>query len=161
MKFRLGASTAIALVLMGPLPACAQGASGLFAKPTWQVAAVSCPLGCSDFTRNVLQKLKGQALTLSATTFEAPFVERCEGTLRVDVHQRPVADVLAELVRAAPPGTTKPVPADLGWAPGATVTSAWVFCRQAGREGAYQRVLSIEPGRVQLLFEEQSVIELR
>ncbi len=153
--------TVVALALLGAVQACAQAPGDLFAKSNWQVAAVSCPLGCSDFTRAFLQKLKGQTLTLSATTFEAPFVERCEGTLRYDVRQRPVAEVLAEVVRAAPPGTKKPVPADLGISPGATVTSAWVFCRQAGREGAYQRVLSIEPGRVQLLFEEQSVIELR
>lgn len=150
-----------ALALLAAVQACAQVPSALFAKSTWQVAAVSCPLGCSDFTRDFLQKLKGQTLTLSTTTFEAPFVERCEGVLRYDVRQRPVEAVLAEMVRAAPPGAKKPGPADLAFSAGATLTTAVALCKQAGREGSYQRLLSIEPGRVQLLFEEQSVIELR
>jgi len=122
---------------------------------------VSCPQGCSAPTRDFLQQQLGRHVTLDDSHFDAPFVDRCAGSLRYLPRQQPVADVLAELRRAAPPNAKPLTPDSLGVASDATLTTASVLCREAGGEVSYQRLLSIEPARVQVLFEEQSVIELR
>jgi hypothetical protein len=147
------------------LQACAQPpapvAKPLFAKTEWTVSAVSCPAGCSTLTRNFLQSQVGKRVTLGDARFDAPFVDACAGSVRYVPRQQAVADVLAELRRAGPPDAKPLSPASLGVAAGATLTTASALCREAGGEMSYQRLLSIEPARVQVLFEEQSVIELR
>lgn len=41
------------------------------------------------------------------------------------------------------------------------VTTAVAFCNSGGSDSTMARILSIEPDRIRILFEEQSVIELR
>lgn len=147
-----------AVRLAGRRPTPAQP---LFAKPDWTVSAVSCPEGCSAPTRDFLQQQLGRHVTLDDSHFDAPFVDRCAGSLRYLPRQQSVADVLAELHRAAPPNAQPPTPASLGVAGGARLTTAAALCREAAGEMSYQHLLAIEPGRVLVLFAEQSVIELR
>lgn len=151
-----------ALALLA-LQACAQtpAVAPLFAKTEWTVSAVSCPAGCSALTRDFLQTLQGKRVTLTETRFDAPFVDACAGSVRYVARQQAVAEVLNELRRAAPPDARAITPASLGLASDAVLTTASVLCREASGEMSYQRLLSIEPARVQVLFEEQSVIELR
>ncbi|MFG6485504.1 hypothetical protein ACG04R_02400 [Roseateles sp. BYS78W] len=152
----------VTLLALATLQACAQPPTQpLFAKTDWTVSAVSCPAGCSALTRDFLQKQLGQHITLDDNHFDAPFVDRCAGSLRYLPRQQPVADVLAELRRAAPPNAKPLTPASLGVAGDARLTTATALCREAAGEMSYQRLLAIEPGRVLVLFEEQSVIELR
>lgn len=147
------------------LQACAQpplpSAPPLFAKPDWTVSAVSCPAGCSALTRDFLQKQLGQGVTLGGGRFDAPFVERCARQLRYRTRVQPVSEVLGELRRAAPPSAQPLTPASLGVAGNAVLKTAIALCHAPGGEMSYQRLLAIEPERVLVLFEEQSVIELR
>jgi len=151
-----------ALLALCSLQACAQPpAQPLFAKSDWTVSAVSCPAGCSTLTRDFLQRQVGQHVTLDNGRFDAPFVDRCAGALRYVPRQQPVGQVLAELRRAAPPNAKPLTPASLGVAGDARLTTATALCSEAAGEMSYQRLLAIEPDRVLVLFEEQSVIELR
>ena len=147
------------------LQACAQtpppATKPLFAKAEWTVGAVSCPVGCSKLTQDFLQAQLGKRVVLDDHRFEAPFVDPCVGSVRYLPRQQPVRDVLAELRRTAAPDTRSMTPAHLGVASDAVLTTASALCRDASGEMSYQRMLSIEPARVRLLFEEQSVIELR
>jgi hypothetical protein len=147
------------------LQACAQPPApanvALFAKAEWTVTAVSCPAGCSALTRDFLDKQLGQRVTLADGRFDAPFVDRCAGQLRYLPRLRSVGEVLAELRRAGPPSAKPLTPASLGVASNAQLNTANVLCREAAGEMSYQRLLAIEPARVLVLFEEQSVIELR
>jgi hypothetical protein len=147
------------------LQACAQTptpvAKPLLAKAEWTVSAVSCPAGCPALTRKILQNQLGKRVVLDDARFDAPFVDPCAGSVRYVPRQQAITDVLAELRRTAPPDAKPLTPASLGFASGAVLTTASALCREAGGEMSYQRLLSIEPTRVQVLFEEQSVIELR
>ncbi|PTT79926.1 hypothetical protein DBR42_20430 [Pelomonas sp. HMWF004] len=148
------------------LQACAQpplpSAPPLFAKTDWTVSAVSCPAGCSALTRDFLQKQLGQGVTLGGGRFAAPFVDRCAGSpVRFLPRQQPVSEVLAELRRAAPPSAQPLTPASLGVAGNAVLKTAIALCHAPGGDMSYLRLLAIEPERVLVLFEEQSVIELR
>jgi len=151
-----------ALLALAALQACAQPAvQPLFAKIDWTVSAVSCPAGCSASVMNFLQKQLGQHVTLDDHRFEAPFVDRCAGQLRYLPRPQPVGEVLAELRRTAPRNAKPLTPASLGATGDARLTTATALCREAAGEMSYQRLLAIEPARVLVLFEEQSVIELR
>lgn len=158
-------SPLFAILALLALQACAQvpapAAAPLFAKAEWTVSAVSCPAGCSALTRDFLQSQLGKRVTLGDTRFEAPFVDPCAGSVRYVTRQQTVDEALGELRRAAPPGARTITAGSLGVASDAVLTTASVLCREAGGEMSYQRLLSIQPGRVQVLFEEQSVIELR
>jgi hypothetical protein len=132
----------------------------LFAKSQWTVASTSCPIGCGDAMRDFLKAQMGHAVRLSATTFEAPFLDPCEGNIRWVPSTSTFAELAAELARSTLDGSTIKA-ADLGVAEGATLHRAVAYCASGGFDLPFARLLSIEPDRIVVLFEQQSLIVLR
>lgn len=155
----------LALLAAATAQACAQQDSGPaaspFSKPHWTVAAVSCPIGCSEGTRDFLQTQLGHEVDLTSTRLAAPWDDPCEGTLRWDVHAAPTADIVADVNRGVAPTHRQLTAADLKLDPAGRTTTAVALCHGAGGDMTQQRLLSVEPARILVLFEEQSVIELR
>jgi len=131
-----------------------------FQKENWRVAAFSCPRGCSASTRNFLGSMVGKPVVLGEDKFEAPFVERCEGKIRFVLRRTPAQAVIDELNQGAASGHSRMKPEDLNLGHGEN-TSAVALCRTESGEASYQRLLLIDSHRVLVLFEEQSVLELR
>lgn len=130
------------------------------ASARWTVAGLHCPLGCSPEIRAFLQSQVGQTVLLGEHRFEVPFMDRCEGEVRVDRRERPTVAMLRELRDGAAPGRTLDAKSLQLSAP--TVSSAVVFCRTgSGPELPLARLPLVEPGRILLQFEEQSLLELR
>jgi hypothetical protein len=161
-------ATVLALALAAQ--ACAQGpgasaavsaAPALFAKAQWTVARGWCPVGCSPATLAFVQGQAGQAVKLAATRMEAPFLDPCEGTVRFDDKPQTGAQVVAVVNQGLAPGHRRLAPADIGLSEQGTTRTAVALCRGPAGEMSMARLLSVEPDRVLVLFEEQSVLELR
>lgn len=163
---------AVALLVAAATQACAQPAAGdvppsavparaLFSKAHWQVATAGCPIGCSDATRAFLQSQVGRDVQLSTTQFAAAFDDPCEGTLHYDVRSVPATAVVAEVNKGVAPAHRKMVPADLKLDPNRSTTMAIALCHGAAGDMTQARLLSVEADRILVLFEEQSIIELR
>jgi hypothetical protein len=141
----------------GPIAAVAEP----FAKPDWTVARAWCPIGCSEATTTLLKDQVGRAVHLGAARLEAPFLDACEGSVRFGVRLQSPADLVAEVDAALAPRARRLAVADLGVAAAEIVHSAWALCHGATGETTFARLLVIAPDRVLLLFEEQSLVELR
>lgn len=159
---------ALALCVVVTMQACAQqGASAptsapaLFSKQHWTIASATCPIGCSEQTRAFLKGQVGGSVELGTTLLAVPFDDRCEGSLRYVTRTMPTAALVAEVNQGVPPSHRQMTPADLKLDPQGTATTAVALCRRGSGETTQQRLLSVEPDRVLVLFEEQSVIELR
>ena len=159
----VGLRAVVALSTGAMLSAGARAADAAtpFTKPDWKVAAVSCPIGCSDATRKFLQTQVGGTVRLSPTRFAAPWDDPCEGALRYDARFVPSTAVVAEVNRGVASSHRQMMPADLKLDPLAATTTAVALCRGAKGEAMQQRLLVIEKDRILVLFEEQSIIELR
>ncbi len=157
MSLRLAAALLAALAAH----ACAQqvDAAAPFAKAAWTVSKAWCPAGCSAATAGVLKAQVGQAVRLSTTQLVAPFVDACEGQVRVSLRTVPVDEIVADVNKGVAPGRKRLAAADLG-VDGAAL-SGWALCHGAAGDMNLQRLLVVAPDRVVLLSEEQSLIELR
>jgi len=141
---------------------CAQApVASPFSKPDWTVAKVSCPAGCADQTLHFLQAQIGHKVQLSGSALEAPFLDQCDGKVRWQLHDGSPELVLAAVNKGAASARRPVRPADLALTPGAMVTGGAALC--AGRYGelVMARVLVVTSQRVIILFEQQSLIELR
>lgn len=154
-------SAALAAAALASI-SCAQApAAAAFSKADWTVTKVSCPIGCPEPIRRFLQSQLGQKLHLSTTALDAPFLDKCDGEVRWQLHAAPLTTVVAAVNRGVAPGQQLVRAADLALAPDTLVTSGAALC--AGRYGALTmaRVLTVTADRVVFLFEQQSLIELR
>lgn len=155
----LPAGTALAALA---LCACALArAPQSFAKSEWKVARVSCPSGCGEATTRFLRAQVGRPVHISATSLEAPFLDKCDGAVRWELSDRPVAAVIDELNRGIAPGTKRIGAADLETAQSGVVGNGIATCRGRYGEMAMARAPLVAPDRIILLFEEHSLIELR
>lgn len=126
----------------------------------WQVAEIHCPLGCNAELRAFLRGQIAQAVTISTEPLQAPWLDACEGRVRWVQQRRAVAQLLQELNQGVG-GKARFKAEDLGLADGAQVVSAIAYCRSASSELTMARAPVWEAQRVLLLFEQQSLIELR
>jgi hypothetical protein len=164
----LGALVALAATLAGPnaqardkAAAEAGAAAPLFAKSQWKVASASCPLGCAEAMRDFLNAQTGRPVRLAADLVDAPFLDACPGNVRWVPSTDTLAGLGEELSRAHPPAPRPFTAAELGVHDGAPLRRAVAYCAADGAEVPVARLLSIEPDRILILFEQQSVIELR
>lgn len=129
-------------------------------RQVWHVAAVHCPSGCSEGLHRFLDGTRGQIVEIAPDRFNAAFVDRCDGVLEWRIERRTAAAVVAEMNAAAGPRSRLDA-RQLGL-PAGEVTSATALCRPADAPALpLVRLLSVEPGRVLLLQEEQALLELR
>ena len=141
-----------------PEPAAA---APLFAKSAWTVASTSCPIGCADAMRDFLKAQTGRPVRLSPDRVDAPFLDACDGILRWVASTSTVPELASELARTHPLDTGTLKATDLGVPAGATLHRAVAYCAAGGSDLPVARLLSIEPDRILILFEQQSLIELR
>ncbi len=139
----------------------AGGAAPLFAKPAWTVASTSCPVGCADAMRDFLKAQTGRSVRLDAEHIDAPFLDTCNGTLRWVASTSTFRELASELAKTNPLDNGVLKAADLGLPEGATLHRAVAYCAAGGFDIPVARLLSIEPDRIVVLFEQQSLIELR
>ena len=150
----------LALLLVSGCRADPSVATARIVNERWTVARVHCPLGCSPEVQAFLQAQLGQAVVLGERRFDAPFMDRCDGEVRLDRRERATAAMLRELRDGAPPGRRLDAKSLQLSAP--VLSSALVFCRTgSGPELPLARLPIVEPARVFLQFEEQSLLELR
>jgi hypothetical protein len=142
-------------------PEAGGSAAPLFAKSQWTVVSTSCPVGCAEAMRQFLQAQTGHTVQLGANRFEAPFLDPCDGNLRWVPSTVTFPQLVDELARTNPldGGTLKP--ADVGLPEGAPLHRAVAYCASGGFDLPFARLLSIEPDRIVVLFEQQSLIVLR
>lgn len=84
-----------------------------FSKHDWKIARVSCPAGCAEATMRFLRAQVGHSVNLSATSLDAPFLDKCEGTVRWELRDSASAAVIEELNRGIAPGAKRLSVADL------------------------------------------------
>ena len=150
-------------VLALGVAACAAGpgqpVAASLAKSEWVVARGFCPAGCPGEILSFLDGFRGAPVEIGPDRFTAPFVDRCEGQVSLELGPRPTADLIQSLAEAWGPGP--PVTAQsLGLARD-TVTGGVVNCTHEGLTWPIVRILTAEPDRMLLLFEERSIVELR
>jgi hypothetical protein len=133
----------------------------MFSKAQWTVATTSCPVGCAEAMRDFLKAQTGRAVRLAPDRVDAPFLDACEGTLRWESSTSTFAELAGELAKANPSDQGVLKPADLGLPEGAPLHRAVAWCAAGGSDLPVARLLSVEPGRIVMLFEQQSLIELR
>jgi hypothetical protein len=133
----------------------------LFAKAQWTVASTSCPLGCADAMRDFLRAQTGRSVRLAGDRVEAPFLDACAGNVHWIASTDTLAELGDELAKAHPPAPRPFTAAELGVRDGAALRRAVAYCAADGADVPFARLLSIEPDRILILFEQQSVIELR
>ena len=159
---------AVLLALFGQAGGQARGQAGAqpgaavatpLAKSTWVVARAWCPVGCSAATEGVLKAQVGQPVQLSATALVASFVDPCEGRVHLALKSVATAEIVADVNKGVAPRHRRLAANDLGVQGDAV--SGWVLCNGATGDIDLQRLLVVEPDRVLLLSEEQSLIELR
>jgi hypothetical protein len=136
-------------------------AGPLFAKSAWTVASTSCPVGCADAMRDFLKAQTGRPVRLAPDRIDAPFLDACSGTLRWVASTSTVSELASELAKTNPLDNGVLKAADLGLPEGATLHRAVAYCTDGGFDLPVARLLSIEPDRILMLFEQQSLIELR
>jgi len=157
----------LALLVAGAAPARdkaaaeAPMAAPLFAKPGWTVASTSCPVGCADAMRDFLKAQTGRSVRLASDRIDAPFLDSCDGTLRWVASTSTFPELASELSKTNPLDNGVLKAADLGLPEGATLHRAVAYCAAGGFDVPVARLLSIEPDRIVVLFEQQSLIELR
>jgi hypothetical protein len=157
----------LALLAAGAAPARDKAATEspvappTFAKATWQVASTSCPIGCADAMRDFLKAQTGRSVRLAPDRIDAPFLDSCSGTLRWVATTSTFPELASELSKANPLDNGVLKAADLGLPEGATLHRAVAWCAAGGFDLPVARLLSIEPDRIVMLFEQQSLIELR
>ncbi|WLI90504.1 hypothetical protein Q4S45_05110 [Massilia sp. R2A-15] len=100
-------------------------------------------------------------MNLSATSLDAPFLDKCEGTVRWELRDHAVATVIGELNRGTAPGAKRISAADLGTAQPGEIGSGVAMCSGRYGELAMARAPLVATNRILLLFEESSLIELR
>ena len=158
---------ALALLAVAAAPARDKAATDpgvappLFAKSQWTVASTSCPVGCADAMRDFLKAQTGRSVRLAPDHVDAPFLDNCDGTLRWVPSTTTFAELASELAKAHPLDEGVLKAADLGLPEGATLHRAVAYCVAGGYDLPVARLLSIENDRILILFEQQSLIELR
>jgi hypothetical protein len=132
-----------------------------FSKTEWKVGRVSCPAGCGEPTLRFLRAQVGRSVHLSAAYLDAPFLEKCEGAIRWELRNNPVATVMGELNGGITRGAKQISPADLEISQRSEITNGVAMCSGRYGELAMARALLVTSDRIILLFEEHSLIELR
>ncbi len=136
----------------------AQTGIRLPAQTIWRVASTNCALGCSAQMRSFLKQYLGQSVELSAERLSAPFLDSCEGRVRVELIQQNVASLLNELNQSH--GKKKKFSAKELHITTPEVISGTIFCIMNGQSFPIVRLPVVAEKRILILFEEQSLIEL-
>lgn len=149
-------------MVMSILPFCAatQGAPPAvhFSKTKWVVSGGYCPVGCPEAVSSFIKSQVGSEVTLSDGQLAAPFLDACEGSVHYR-YQTMSADRLASELSQGQRKDKQFSRKNLQLE-NPKVLTAVAFCNSGGSDSTMARFLSIEPGRIRILFEEQSVIEL-
>lgn len=159
IRFLVLLSVASLIMLSGTSDAC-DDTHGEFSKQEWRVAKVYCPVGCSDELMEFLKSYHGQTVQLSPAKYEAPYADRCDGEVHMKFEKKKAKSVVEELNKGVEPGRRNMSVTSL-MIPTGTVTGATIFCKTTTLDLPVGRLLSIEPKKVQVLFEGPSIIELR
>jgi hypothetical protein len=153
-------SLLLSLLLISACRADQSGSGPPALRERWTIAQIHCPLGCSPAVRAFLQAQIGKPVLLGERRFQAPFVDACDGDIRLERRQRATAEMLRELSQGAAPGRV--LDASSLRLSASSVSSALVYCRAGmGPELPLARLPVVEAARVFLQFEEQSLVELQ
>lgn len=149
------------ILLTMSLCAFAQGvpSTGEFSKAKWVVSGGYCPVGCSEPVAAFIKAQIGSGVTLSNAEISAPFLDKCAGSVRYKYAVLDGERVALELSRGQR-GDKRFTAKNLRLE-SPKVLTAVALCSDGGSDTVMARIISIEPGKVRILFEEQSVIELR
>lgn len=147
------------LIVLGTGLAIASGASS-FPKRQWHVAKVFCPIGCPHDVISFLNQYRGKAVEISPSRFKAPFTDTCDGEVHIDITETSASEVVKELNEGVKPSRRRFSTNNLKISSG-PMRSAVVYCKDAGVDLPMARLVSIAEDRILVLFEEQSIIELR
>lgn len=132
--------------------------SGL-SKQHWKIEKVYCPVGCAPGIKSFLESQVGAAVEFSSSQFSAPFIDHCDGEIRVLFSQATAQEVVAEINKGLAPNRQMTVESlQVGTGP---VTSAIVYCKNGELDLPIARIPIVESARILVLFEEQSIVELR
>jgi hypothetical protein len=129
-----------------------------FAKAKWVVSGGYCPVGCAAPITDFIKSQVGSEVTLSNDQLSAPFLDKCEGTVHYE-YQAMAADQLASELSQGLSANKRFTPENMRIASPKVVT-ALAFCHSEGSDSTMARIISIEPHRVRILLEGQSIIEL-
>lgn len=119
-----------------------------------------CAGNCPDGVMAYLKTLVGSKVSLSSIHLHAPFLDHCDGETHVEFSWTAASKLAEELEQGAPPrrhltARSLRLPNDRA------ILRADAYCRSGATDLPFARFLSVETGRLQLLFEEQSILELR
>ncbi len=131
-----------------------------FPRENWTVSAWYCPLHCPEGIKAYLQARVGSKATLSNTKIDIPFLDHCDGETRVEFSWTSAGELARELERGRPPGQGLTA-RDIRLPDDQALLRADAYCLSGGTKLPFARFLSVEADRLQLLFEEQSILELR
>lgn len=129
-----------------------------FSKTQWVVSGGYCPVGCSSAVAAFIKSQVGTKVVLSSSQLSASFLDKCDGSVHYK-YEVMDADRLASDLSQGQVETKRFTRANMQ-IDSPRVTTAMAFCHSDGSDSTMARILSIEPDRVRILFEEQSIIEL-
>lgn len=141
--------------------AFSQGASSAsaFSKTKWMVSGGYCPVGCPVPVADFIKSQVGFEVTLSNSEFSAPFLDKCAGRVHYK-YEVMDADRLASALSRGQSKATRFTRKNMKIQEKKVLTAV-ALCNGNGSDSTMARILSIEPGGIRILFEEQSIIELR
>lgn|GEM_PF-3815272 len=128
-------------------------------KAHWKIAKTYCPVGCSPEVKAFLKGYAGEVVDISPAQFTAPFIDRCEGEVQVIFKIAPAQAIVDEVNQGIGQGRKMTIK-DLAIRKNAN-TSAIAYCKSGDTNLPIARILSIQPNRILVLFEQQSIVELR
>lgn len=134
--------------------------TGELSKLEWVVTKTSCPIGCSQFTQKFLNSLTGSKVNIGAIKLSSSFIDDCDGKLISMISPKSVNQIVDSVNLGVAPNHRKLSVSDMGIKQD-TTESGFVFCRTANGDNPLIQFLSVEHDRLLILFEEQSIIELR
>jgi hypothetical protein len=152
----MGAAALLAIACAGT---DGEPSTAALSKSHWTVARSWCPASCPPEILEFLEGFRGATVELAQDRVKVPFIDECEGHVSLVLQRTKVAAIVRALNEARRPD--QPVTAQLIGLAGDTVTSGIANCAHDGLTWPLVRILAAEPDRVLLLFEDQSLVELR
>ncbi len=132
-----------------------------FSKENWEVKSYKCLIGCSNRLGDFLKEQIGGNVSLSESHLVASFTDRCMGRVVFRKKSIPVTLLVKQLKEGVHPRSRRKITRNALGLFDNSVDGGLFFCEFNGVESVFLQVLSIENGRILLLFEQLSLIELR
>lgn len=162
MNAHARASLVIAAVLglfMATVDASGSDASSSLTKEHWNVARTYCPVGCSKQLQKFLNNQVGKPVDISDTQFSAPFLDTCDGRVGMVFNTSNADSVLLDINKGmSPKNVISANDLNLDRGP---INTAIVYCDTGDLNLPIATLISVESNRILVLFEQQSIIELR